>query len=131
MNKFLLALIFSVSLVSCATDSSFTQRDREVLASIAIQYAVAKTEFKNKEQVYTVVNNLRTVIQMGTFDKVLIDSVVDDFLANSKLDNTDRIAVKALISLAISKVTININIEPAEYKEELVIYLNSLLEALK
>lgn len=131
MNKFLLALMLSISLVSCTTDNSFTQTDREILASIAIQYAVAKTDFKNKEQVYTVVSNLKTVIQMGAFDKVLIDSVINDFLTNSKLDNADRIAVKALISLAISKVTINITIEPAEYKEELVIYLNSLLEALK
>ena len=50
MNRFLLALVLSVSLTSCATDSTFTQADRQVLATIAIQYAVAKTEIKNKAQ---------------------------------------------------------------------------------
>jgi hypothetical protein len=131
MNKFLLILIFSVSLVSCATNTSLTQADKEVLTSIAIQYTVTKTEFKNKKQVSIVVSNLKTIIESGTFDRVLIDNVIDDFLANSKLNEIDRITVKTLISLVMSKVTININIEPAEYKRELVVYLNTLLEALK
>ena len=132
MNKVLLALIFSVSLISCtATNTSLTKEDREVLTSIAIQYAVAKTEFKNKEQVYVVVSNLKTIIENGTFDKELINSAVDEYLSTAKLDNADRIAIKALINLAMSKVTININVEPSEYKEELVVYLNALLETLK